>query len=105
MENKIEQLFLRQDQVSLQKDILPLVLEEFEQTNLDEAMYAMACDFVKQQLYAIHISGIQTVCYPVFRGEPQSGILSVVDVVWEKIRNRNRNRSRKVETWLTNLNK
>lgn len=29
-------------------------------------------------------SGIQTVCYPVFSGEPQSGTLSVIDIVWEK---------------------
>lgn len=86
MENKIEQFFLRQDQVSLQKDILPLVLEEFELSCLDEATCAMACEFVKQHLCAIHILGIQTVCYPIFSGEPQSGTLSVIDMVWEKIR-------------------
>ena len=85
MENKIERLFLKHDQVSLQKDILPLVLEEFELSCLDETTYILACEFVKQQLYAIHISGIQTVCYPVFSGEPQNGTLSVVDMVWEKI--------------------
>lgn len=85
MENKIEQLFLGQDQVSLQNDILPLVLEEFELSCLDETSYVMASEFVKQNLYAVHISGIQTVCYPVFSGEPQSGTLSVVDMVWEKI--------------------
>lgn len=85
MENNIERLFLEQDQISLQKDILPLVLEEFEQSFLDEAMFAMACEFVKQQLYAIHITGMPMVCYPVFGGEPQGGILSVVDMIWEKI--------------------
>lgn len=99
MENRIEQLFLEQDQVSLQNDILPLVLEEFEPSCLDEMSCAMASEFVKQNLYAIHISGIQTVCYPVFSGEPQSGTLSVVDMVWEKVQ------TQKIEIGLTNLNK
>lgn len=99
MENKLAQLFLEQDQVSLQNDILPLVLEEFELSCLDETSCIMASEFVKQNLYAVHISGIQTVCYPVFSGEPQSGTLSVVDMVWEKVQ------TQKVEIGLTNLNK
>lgn len=99
MENRIEQLFLEQDQVSLQNDILPLVLEEFERSRLDETSYVMAGEFVKQNLYAIHISGIQTVCYPIFSGEPRSGTLSVVDMVWEKVQ------TQKIEIGLTNLNK
>lgn len=97
MKNKIEQLFVEQDQVSLTKDILPLVLEEFELSCMDETSCAMASEFVKQNLYAIHISGIQTVCYPVFSGEPQNGTLSVVDMVWEKIQ------IQKIEVGLTNL--
>lgn len=85
----------------MQNDILPLVLEEFERSRLDETSYVMAGEFVKQNLYAVHISGIQTVCYPVFSGEPRSGTLSVVDMVWEKVQTQ----TQKIEIELTNLNK
>lgn len=85
MENKIQQLLMEHDQVSMTKDVLPLVLEEFELTVMDAAMYDMACQFVKQQLYAVQLSGIQVVCYPVFSGQPHSGTLSVVDIIWEKM--------------------
>lgn len=85
MKNKIQQLLMERDQISMTKDVLPLVLEEFELSQMDEEICAMACKFVKQQLHAVHLSGIQVVCYPVFSGEPNGCSLSVVDMIWEKI--------------------
>lgn len=85
MENKIQQLFLEKDQISLQKDILPLVLEEFKLLQMNDEMYVMACEFVKQQLCALYVAGMSVVCYPIFDGNPQQSKIVVVDMTWEVV--------------------
>lgn len=85
VENKIEKLFLGHDQVSLQTDILPVVLEEFEQQSFTPEICTMACEFVKQSLYALFVQGVHVVCSPIFNGNPNCCELSVIDMVWDVI--------------------
>lgn len=83
MENKIMQLLMEKGEVSMNNDIFPILFEEFGNAQLNEQTYAMASDFISQQLYA---AGINVVCTPQFMGVPQTGTLFVNDIVYKVVK-------------------
>lgn len=89
MENKIMQLFMEKGEVSMNNDIFPILFEEFGNASLNEQTYAMASDFISQQLYAVYAvyaAGINVVCTPQFMGVPQTGTLFVNDIVYKVVK-------------------
>jgi hypothetical protein len=69
MENKIMQLLM-------EKGYVPL----------NEQLYAMASDFVQQQLYGVYAAGINVICIPQFSGIPKMGSLIVGDMVYKVVK-------------------
>ena len=86
MENKILQLLMENGQVSMNKDIFPVLLDEFEGVFLNEQTYELAGNFVEQLLYAAYAAGINVVGVPQFSGEPHTGTLFVNDIVYKVVR-------------------
>lgn len=86
MENKIMQLLMENGSVSMNNDIFPILFEEFGEAPLNEQTYAMASDFIRQQLGAVHCAGIRIICVPQFSGVPQTGTLFVNDMVYEVVK-------------------
>lgn len=86
MENKIMQLLMEKGEVSMNNDIFPILFEEFGNAPLNEQTYAMASDFISQQLYAVYVAGINVVCTPQFMGVPQTGTLFVNDIVYKVVK-------------------
>lgn len=85
MGNKILELMNNNNQVSLVKDILPMVFDEFAQQNLCSATLSMMQDYVTQLLYSCSISGVVVVCVPVFAMGSISGEVVVDDMIYKKI--------------------
>lgn len=85
MENKIMQLLMEKGEISMNNDIFPILFEEFENAPLNEQTYAMASDFISQQLYAVYAAGVNVVCTPRFTGNAETGTLSVDDIVYRVI--------------------
>lgn len=86
MENKIMQLLMEKGEVSVNSDIFPILFEEFGNAPLNEQTYAMASDFVGQQLHAVFAAGINVVCIPQFMGVPQTGTLFVNDIIYKVVK-------------------
>lgn len=86
MENKIMQLLQEKGEVSMNGDIFPILFGEFRNAPLNEQTYAMASDFVGQQLHAVFAAGINVVCIPQFMGIPQTGTLFVNDIVYKVVK-------------------
>lgn len=86
MENKIMQLLMDKGEISMNNDIFPILFEEFGNAPLNEQTYAMASDFISQQLYAVYAAGINVVCTPQFMGVPQTGTLFVNDIVYKVVK-------------------
>lgn len=84
MGNKILELMNNNNQVSLVKDILPMVFDEFAQQSLCPATLSMMQDYVTQLLYSCSISGV-VVCVPVFAMGSISGEVVVDDMIYKKI--------------------
>ena len=68
MENKIMQLFMEKGEVSMNNDIFPILFEEFGNAPLNEQTYAMASDFISQQLYAVYAAGIKCCLHTAVHG-------------------------------------
>lgn len=85
MGNKILELMNNNNQVSLVKDILPMVFDEFAQQNLCLATLSMMQDYVTQLLYSCSISGVVVVCVPVFAMGSIPGEVVVDDMIYKKI--------------------
>lgn len=85
MENKILELFDKQDAVSMVNDILPIVLDEFENQPIDAQQCVMAADFVEQLLFGVYTAGVQVICVPKFSGNPHIGALLVEDFIYKKV--------------------
>lgn len=85
MENKILQLLMEKGEVSMNNDIFPVLFEEFDNAILDEQTYAMASDFISQQLYAVYAAVINVICIPQFKGDAQTGTLFVNDMMYKVV--------------------
>lgn len=85
MGNKILELMNNNNQVSLVKDILPMVFDEFAQQSLCPATLSMMQDYVTQLLYSCSISGVVVVCVPVFAMGSIPGEVVVDDMIYKKI--------------------
>ena len=72
--------------VSLVDDVLPIILEEFGECPLNERLYAMISEFMRQQLCAAHCAGISVVCIPQFSGNAKTGNLFIQDFIYEVIK-------------------
>lgn len=72
MENELLELFEKQDTVSMNDDIFPLVEEEF------------AHQYIGQLLWGVYAAGISFIASPVFGGG-DFGKMVVTDVVYEKV--------------------
>lgn len=86
MENKIMQLLMEKGEISMNNDIFPILFGEFEDAPLNEQTYAMASDFISQQLYAVYAAGINVICTPQFMGVPQTGTLFVNDIIYKVVK-------------------
>ena len=82
MGNKILELLEKNGQVSMCNDIFPMILEEFSDLSDTELMQA----YVEQLLCGCALAGVETVCIPVFDNSSVSGELSVVDMIYKKLR-------------------
>lgn len=86
VKNKIVQLLMEKDELSLNNDILPLVFEEFRNTPLNRQTCVMINDFISQQLYGVCAAGIDLVCIPQFTVNLQKGIVSMDDIVYKVVK-------------------
>lgn len=86
MENKIMQLLMEKGEVSMNRDIFPMLFEEFGNVPLKEQTYATMSDFIEQQLHAVFVAGINVVCIPQFMGVPKTGTLFVNDMIYKVIK-------------------
>lgn len=83
MGNKIMELLEKKGQVSMFNDIFPLILEEFD---YELPKVELAQEYVEQLLCGCMAAGFEIVCVPVFRNDLVPGELSVVDMVYKKLR-------------------
>lgn len=84
MENKLLELFEKQDTVSMNDDIFPLVEEEFAGQIMGNEVYELAHQYINQLLWGVFAAGISFIASPVF-GSGDFGKIVVIDVVYEKV--------------------
>ena len=84
MENKLLELFEKQDTVSMNDDIFPLVEEEFAGQIMGNEVYELAHQYINQLLWGVFAEGISVIASPVF-GSGDFGKMVVTDVVYEKV--------------------
>lgn len=84
MENKLLELFEKQDTVSMNDDIFPLVEEEFAGQVMGNEVYELAHQYIGQLLWGVYVAGISFIASPVFGGG-DFGKMVVTDVVYEKV--------------------
>lgn len=84
MENKLLELFEKQDTVSMNDDIFPLVEEEFAGQVMGNEVYELAHQYIGQLLWGGVCSGNQFHCITCF-GSGDFGKMVVTDVVYEKV--------------------
>lgn len=84
MENKLLELFEKQDTVSMNDDIFPLVEEEFAGQVMGNEVYELAHQYINQLLWGVFAAGINFFASPVF-GSGDFGKMVVTDVVYEKV--------------------
>ena len=58
MENKLLELFEKQDTVSMNDDIFPLVEEEFAGQVMGNEVYELAHQYIGQLLWGVYAAGI-----------------------------------------------
>jgi len=89
MENKLLELFEKQDTVSMNDDIFPLVEEEFAGQVVGEEIYELAHQYIGQLLWGVYAAGISFIASPVFGsgdfGSGDFGKMVVTDVIYEKV--------------------
>lgn len=83
MENKIMELLMKNGQVSLVHDVMPLAIKEIPR--IDRQACDMTSDFIEQQLYAGHIAGVSVVCVPQFSLEPQTSSMHITDMIYKVV--------------------
>jgi hypothetical protein len=84
MENKLLELFEKQDTVSMNDDIFPLVEEEFAGQVMSNEVYELAHQYINQLLWGVFAAGINFIASPVF-GSDDFGKMVVTDMVYEKV--------------------
>lgn len=84
MENKLLELFEKQDTVSMNDDIFPLLEEEFEGQVIGAELYELAHQYINQLLWGVFAAGINFIASPVF-GSDDFGKMVVTDMVYEKV--------------------
>lgn len=84
MENKLLELFEKQDTVSMNDDIFPLVEEEFAGQVMGNEVYELAHQYIGQLLWGVYAAGTSFIASPVFGGG-DFGKMVVTDVVYEKV--------------------
>lgn len=84
MENKLLELFEKQDTVSMNDDIFPLVEQEFVGQVVGEEIYELAHQYINQLLCGVYAAGIRFIATPTF-GSGDFGKMVVTDVVYEKV--------------------
>lgn len=84
MENKLLELFEKQDTISMNDDIFPLVEAEFAGQFMGNEVYELAHQYINQLLWGAYAAGISFIASPVF-GNCGFGKIVVTDVVYEKV--------------------
>ena len=85
MENKLLELFEKQDTVSMNDDIFPLLEEEFEGHVIGAELYELAHQYISQLLYGVHTAGVAVIAVPKFAAGQQFGQMVVADVIYTKV--------------------
>lgn len=85
MENKLLELFEKQDTVSMNDDIFPLVEEEFAGQVMGNEVYELAHQYIGQLLYGVHTAGVAVIAVPKFAAGQQFGQMVVADVIYTKV--------------------
>lgn len=85
MENKLLELFEKQDTVSMNDDIFPLVEEEFAGQVMGNEVYELAHQYISQLLYGVHTAGIAVIAVPKFAAGQRFGQMVVADVIYTKV--------------------
>lgn len=85
MENKLLELFEKQDTVSMNDDIFPLVEEEFAGQVVGEEIYELAHQYISQLLYGVHTAVVAVIAVPKFAAGQQFGQMVVADVIYTKV--------------------
>ena len=84
MEHKLLELFEKQDTVSMNDDIFPLVEEDSAGQIMGNEVYELAHQYINQLLWGVFAAGISFIASPVF-GSGDFGKMVVTDVVYEKV--------------------
>lgn len=85
MENKILELFEKQDTVSLHKDIIPILFEEFGEEPLSDMICEQAAIYTEQLLCGVMLAGVTVICVPQFGCIPEQRIMVVTDMLYKKV--------------------
>lgn len=85
MENKLLELFEKQDAVSMNDDIFPLVEEEFAGQVMGNEVYELAHQYISQLLYGVHTAGVAVIAVPKFAAGQRFGQMVVTDVIYTKV--------------------
>lgn len=85
MENKILELFEKQDTVSLHKDIIPILFEEFGEEPLSDIICEQAAIYTEQLLCGVMLAGVTVICIPQFDCVPEQNIMVVTDMLYKKV--------------------
>ena len=85
MENKILELLEKQDTVSLHKDIIPILFEEFGNEPLSDVVCEQAAIYTEQLLCGVMVTGMNVICVPKFACIPEQGIMIVEDMLYKKV--------------------
>lgn len=85
MENKLLELFEKQDAVSMNDDIFPLVEEEFAGQVMGNEVYELAHQYISQLLYGVHTAGVAVIGVPKFAAGQRFGQMVVTDVIYTKV--------------------
>lgn len=72
------ELLMKNGQVSLVQDVMPLAIEEVRVLDC-----GLISNFIEQQLYAVHIAGVSVVCVPKFSLESQTDSMQVTDMIYK----------------------
>lgn len=85
MDNELLKLFEKQDTVSMNNDIFPIIEQEFENMAVGDELYELAHQYIAQLLYGVFVAGVGVVAIPVFGCGELSGQLVVTDVIYKKL--------------------
>lgn len=85
MENKLLELFEKQDTVSMNDDIFPLVEEELAGQVMGNEVCELTHQYISQLLYGVHTAGVAVIAVPKFASGQQFGQMVVADVIYTRV--------------------